>query len=65
MRFLKTWKVDKRLKAKSPQRPGQKLAKALREREAEKWLRRNGPALEAYNEHIEKHGVFSESLRSF
>jgi transcriptional regulator with XRE-family HTH domain len=32
---------------------------------AEAWLKRNRAALDAYNEHIEKHGVFSEGLRSF
>ncbi|HXM82443.1 MAG TPA: type II toxin-antitoxin system CcdA family antitoxin [Burkholderiales bacterium] len=41
------------------------LAEAVRRREAEEWLKRNRAALEAYNEHIEKHGVFSEGLRSF
>jgi len=29
------------------------------------WLKRNRAALEAYNEHIEKDGVFSQRLRSF
>ena len=32
---------------------------------AREWLQRNRAALIAYNEHIEKHGVFSEGLRSF
>ena len=41
------------------------LAEAIRRRESEEWLRRNRAALEAYNEHVEKHGVFSEGLRSF
>lgn len=41
------------------------LAQAIRQREAEEWLRRNGAALDAYNEHVEKHGVFSDGLRSF
>ena len=41
------------------------LAEAIRWREAEEWLRRNRGALDAYNEHVEKHGVFSEGLRSF
>jgi antitoxin CcdA len=36
-----------------------------RRREAEEWLKRNRAALEAYNEQVEKHGVFSEGLRSF
>jgi len=29
------------------------------------WLEKNRPALDAYNEHVEKHGVFSDGLRSF
>src|SRR5688572_20216133 len=29
------------------------------------WLRRNRAALEAYNDHVERDGVFSEGLRSF
>lgn len=41
------------------------LAEAIRRRESEEWLRRNRAALEAYNEHIEKHGAFSDDLRSF
>jgi transcriptional regulator with XRE-family HTH domain len=32
---------------------------------ARQWLKRNRAALEAYNEHVEAHGVFSEGLRSF
>ena len=41
------------------------LAEAIQRREAEEWLKRNRAALDAYNEHVEKHGVFSEGLRSF
>ena len=41
------------------------LAEAIRRREAEQWLERNREALEAYNEHVEKHGVFSDGTRSF
>lgn len=41
------------------------LEAAIRRHEAEQWLRRNRAALEAYNDHVEKHGVFSEGLRSF
>jgi antitoxin CcdA len=41
------------------------LAEAIRRREREAWLKRNRAAIEAYNEHVEKHGVFSEGLRSF
>jgi antitoxin CcdA len=41
------------------------LAEAIRREERVEWLRRNRAALEAYNEHVEKHGVFSDGLRSF
>ena len=41
------------------------LAGAIRQQEAEYWLKKNRAAIEAYNEHVEKHGVFSDGLRSF
>jgi antitoxin CcdA len=41
------------------------LTEAIRRQEGEEWLKRNRAALDAYNEHIEKHGVFSDGLRSF
>lgn len=41
------------------------LADAIRKQESEEWLRKNRGALEAYNEHVDKHGVFSDGLRSF
>jgi len=41
------------------------LADAIRAREAEAWLKRNKAALDAYNERVEKQGVFSDGLRSF
>lgn len=41
------------------------LAEAVRRHESEAWLKRNRAALDAYNEHVEKHGVFSDKLRSF
>ena len=41
------------------------LNDAIRRREAEEWLKKNRAALDAYAEHVEKHGVFSDGLRSF
>ncbi|MEW6689563.1 MAG: type II toxin-antitoxin system CcdA family antitoxin [Pseudomonadota bacterium] len=38
------------------------LARAMRRKA---WLRRNRAALEACNDHVKKHGVFSDGLRSF
>ena len=41
------------------------LVDAVRRHERAQWLEKNRAALDAYNEHIEKHGVFSDGLRSF
>lgn len=43
----------------------QALAATLRTRQREQWLAANKAAIEAYNEHVEKHGTFSDGLRSF
>lgn len=43
----------------------QALRVIVRQRRAELWLEQNRAAMEAYNEHVEKHGVFSEGLRGF
>ena len=41
------------------------LTVAIRQQEAAQWLKKNRAALDAYNEYIEKHGTFSDGLRSF
>lgn len=41
------------------------LSAAIREKQREQWLSKNRAALEAYNEHIERDGVFSDGMRSF
>ncbi len=41
------------------------LAEAISRGERAEWLRKNRAALQAYNEHVEKHGVFSDGLRAF
>ncbi|MEK6593977.1 MAG: type II toxin-antitoxin system CcdA family antitoxin [Pseudomonadota bacterium] len=41
------------------------LTEAIRQRQREEWLRKNRAALDAYNKHVEEHGVFSDGLRSF
>lgn len=43
----------------------QALNEALRQKQREHWLAENREAMAAYNAHVEKHGVFSEGLRSF
>lgn len=41
------------------------LVQALRQRHREQWLAENQGAMAAYNEHVEKHGVFSDGARTF
>ena len=43
----------------------QALAAILKKKQREQWLAENGEAMNAYNEHVEAHGVFSDDLRSF
>ncbi len=43
----------------------QALIEALRKRQRDQWIAENQAAIEAYNEHVDKHGVFSDGLRSF
>lgn len=37
----------------------------VKQRRQEKWLAENRDALDAYNDHIERDGVFSDGLRGF
>lgn len=41
------------------------LTEAIRRRQREQWLENNSAALDAYNAHVERHGVFSDGARSF
>lgn len=41
------------------------LAQQLRQSEREKWKSDNREAIEALNELVEKHGLFSDSFRDF
>lgn len=43
----------------------QALAETLKQRQRAQWLAENKDAIEAYNDHVEKNGVFSDGLRSF
>lgn len=42
----------------------QALAEALRRTQCEQWLAENSEAVNAYNEDVEAHGVFSDDVRS-
>ncbi len=41
------------------------LVESIRRHEREQWLEKNRAALDAYNEQVERHGVFSDGVRSF
>lgn len=41
------------------------LALEVHRRQRENWLEENREAIEAYNEHVAQHGVFSTGLREF
>ncbi len=41
------------------------LETLVKQRRQEKWLAENHAALDAYNDHIERDGVFSDGLRGF
>jgi antitoxin CcdA len=41
------------------------LTKELAEVNRNKWRQENHEAIVAYNEHVEKHGTFSDDVRTF
>jgi antitoxin CcdA len=41
------------------------LSEQLAQLKREKWRQENGDAIAAYNDHVEKHGAFSDDVRSF
>ncbi|WP_232831065.1 type II toxin-antitoxin system CcdA family antitoxin [Peristeroidobacter agariperforans] len=43
----------------------QALIEQLRDAQDRQWREENRESIAAYNEHVEKHGVFSEGSRSF
>jgi len=43
----------------------QALVEALRKKARDQWVAENKAAMEAYNEHVDKHAVFSDGMRSF
>lgn len=43
----------------------QALVNALREKLKAKWLAENRASIDGYNDHVERHGVFSDGQRNF
>lgn len=42
-----------------------RLEEIVAEKRRERWLAENQAAIDAYNQHIERHGTFSDGLRTF
>jgi len=55
----------KSLKINLSQTLEERLAQVVREAEAEAWLAANRKAIDAYNERVERDGVWSEQVRGF
>jgi antitoxin CcdA len=51
--------------AKRPASVSIRLDERVRRKERDAWLERNRAAIEAYNERVEREGVFSDGLRTF
>ena len=43
----------------------QALLETLVKRQREQWLVENRAAIEAYNDHVDQHGAFSDGIRTF
>ncbi len=41
------------------------LAELLRAQQLDAWREDNAAAIKAYNEHVDRHGTFSDSVRKF
>jgi len=41
------------------------LAETVKQKERDKWLAENQASIEAYNQQVEEHGSFGDSVRSF
>ena len=41
------------------------LSDALRQQRRERWLAENRPGIAAYNEQVDAHGAFADTLRTF
>lgn len=41
------------------------LIEQVKRSKGEKWLEENKESIQAYNEHVDKNGTFSDDLRSF
>jgi antitoxin CcdA len=55
----------RKLKINLSQEFEQHLTEVVRKHRAEQWLKDNREAIEAYNRHVERDGLWSDGLRMF
>jgi antitoxin CcdA len=58
-------RIARRLRINLSRELEQRLEEIVAEQRRARWLEENKQAIEAYNEHVERHGVFSDGLRTF
>ena len=63
--ILKLLDRARRPKLNLSQAVGAGLVEVIRRHEGAQWLENNRAALDAYNEHVDQQGVFSDGLRVF
>ena len=58
-------RIARKLKLNLSRELEHRLEEVVAEHRRTQWLRENKDAIDAYNEHVERHGVWSDGLRSF
>lgn len=58
-------RIARKLKLNLSRELEHRLEEVVAEHRRTQWLRENKDAIDAYNQHVERHGVWSDGLRSF
>jgi antitoxin CcdA len=58
-------RVARRLRLNLSRELERRLGQIIAEHRRSRWLEENAQAINAYNEHVERDGVFSEGVRTF
>ena len=58
-------RIARRLRLNLSRELERRLEEVLAEHRRAAWLEENAEAIAAYNDHVERHGAFSDGLRSF
>jgi antitoxin CcdA len=58
-------RIARRLRVNLSRELERRLAEIVAQHRRARWLEENRDAIDSYNAHVERHGVFSDGLRSF